>query len=147
MEMKTGKEGKNVIKMFEGFSAFPYLCPAGVLTIGFGTTRVNGNPVSKNHRVTVDEANVLLEQDLKSFEKSINSLVKVELTQNQFDALVSFVYNLGAENFKKSTLLKKINASEFEEAAEEFLKWNKAGGKVLPGLTRRREAERTLFLR
>lgn len=147
MEMKTGKEGKNIIKMFEGFSAFAYVCPAGVMTIGFGTTRINGNPVSKSLRITVDEANVLLEQDLKSFEKSVNSLVKVALTQNQFDALVSFAYNLGAENLKKSTLLKKINVSEFFEAAEEFLKWNKAGGKVLPGLTRRRAAEKELFLR
>lgn len=145
--MKTGKEGKNLIKMYEGFSAFAYLCPAGVMTIGFGTTRINGKPVSQNQKITIDEANVLLEQDLKKFEDSINSLVKVDLMQNQFDALVSFVYNLGAENFKKSTLLKKINAGEFSEAAEEFLKWNKAKGKVLPGLTRRREAEKTLFLR
>jgi lysozyme len=145
--MKTGKDGKNLIKMYEGFSAFPYLCPAGVLTIGFGTTKINGNPVNSGHKVTVDEANVLLEQDLKRFEDSINFLVKVELTQTQFDALVSFVYNLGAENFKKSTLLKKINAKDFLGAAEEFSRWNKAKGKVLPGLTRRRTAEKELFLR
>jgi lysozyme len=145
--MKTGKEGKNLIKMYEGFRAFAYLCPAGVMTIGFGTTKINGKPILENQKVTIDEANVLLEQDLKRFEDSVNNLVKVSLSQNQFDALVSFVYNLGAENFKKSTLLKKINVGEFSEAADEFLKWNKAKGKVLPGLTRRREAERLLFLR
>lgn len=145
--MKTGKEGKNLIKMYEGFKAFAYLCPAGVWTVGFGTTRINGQPVNEHHKVTVTEANVLLESDLKQFEDSINALVKVDLTQNQFDALVSFVYNLGAENFKKSTLLKKINVGEFSEAAEEFLKWNKAKGKILPGLTRRREAEKSLFQR
>lgn len=145
--MKTGKDGKNLIKMYEGFSAFAYLCPAGVMTIGFGTTRVNGKPIFENQKVTLDEANILLDQDLKKYEDAVNTLVKVQLTQNQFDALISFVYNLGADNFKKSTLLKKINANEFSEAAEEFIKWNKAKGKVLPGLTRRREAERLLFLR
>ena len=145
--MKTGKDGKNLIKMYEGFSAFPYVCVGGVLTIGFGTTRINGKPIPPSLKVTVDEANVLLEQDLKQFEDSVNSLVKVELTQTKFDALVSFVYNLGADNFKKSTLLKKINLKEFAEAAEEFAKWNKAKGKVFPGLTRRRAAERLLFLR
>lgn len=145
--MKTGKEGKNLIKMYEGFKAFAYLCPAGVWTVGFGTTRINGQPINESHKVTVTEANVLLESDLKKFEDSINSLVKVELNQNQFDALVSFVYNLGAENFKKSTLLKKINVGEFSEAAEEFLKWNKAKGKILTGLTRRRQAEKSLFER
>lgn len=143
--MKTGKQGKDIIKMYEGFRAFAYLCPAGVMTIGFGTTRINGNPVLANQKVTVAEANMLLEADLKKFEDSVNNLVKVDLTQNQFDSLVSFVYNVGPENFKKSTLLKKINAEEYAEAAEEFLKWNKAGGKVLPGLTRRRAAEKALF--
>lgn len=144
--MKTGKSGKELIKRYEGFRAFAYLCPAGVWTVGFGTTRINGKPVHENQKVTIDEANILLEEDLKKFEDSINTLVDVQLNQNQFDALVSFVYNLGPTNFKKSTLLKKINDSEFSEAAEEFLKWNKAKGKVLPGLTRRRNAERELFI-
>ncbi|MFN4975305.1 MAG: lysozyme [Bacteroidota bacterium] len=145
--MKTGKEGKNLIKMYEGFRAFAYLCPAGVMTIGFGTTRINGKPVVANQKVTVDEANLFLDQDLKQFEDAINKLVKIELNQNQFDALASFVYNVGIENFRKSTLLKKLNANDILGAANEFSRWNRAKGKVLAGLTRRRESEKLLFLR
>jgi lysozyme len=129
------------------FRAFAYLCPAGVMTIGFGTTRINGKPVVANQKVTVDEANLFLDQDLKQFEDAINKLVKIELNQNQFDALASFVYNVGIENFRKSTLLKKLNANDILGAANEFSRWNRAKGKVLAGLTRRRESEKLLFLR
>lgn len=146
MTLKTSESGKDLIKKFEGFRAIAYLCPAGVWTVGYGTTRINGNAVKEGTKITTDEADVFLEQDLKSFEDAVNKTVNVALTQNQFDALVCFVYNVGVGNFKKSTLLKKLNASHFSEAADEFLKWDKSKGKALPGLTRRRSAERSLFL-
>lgn len=147
MNKKTSTLGKKLIKEFEGFRAAAYLCPAGVWTVGYGTTRIKGSPVKDGTKVTTEEADDLLDQDLKVFEDGVNSLVKVELTQNQFDALVCFVYNLGIGSLQKSTLLKKVNAGLFSEAADEFLKWDKANGKQLAGLTRRRTAERELFLR
>lgn len=147
MKKKTGNLGKNIIKESEGLRVSSYLCPAGVWTVGYGTTRINGKPVEKGMKITTDEAERFLEQDLKVFEDAINQNVKVELTQNQFDALVSFVYNVGVANLQKSTLLKKINLGKFSEAADEFLKWNKAKGSVLAGLTKRRKAERELFVK
>jgi lysozyme len=147
MSRKTSEGGKNLIKEFEGFRATAYICPAGVVTVGYGTTRIQSKSVQLGTTITTDEADMLLEEDLKTFEDAINQNVRGEISQNQFDALVAFVYNVGAGNFKKSTLLKKINAGDFNQAADEFLKWNKAGGKVLKGLTRRRTAERELFLR
>lgn len=144
--MKTSHVGKNLIKHFEGFRAIAYLCPAGVWTIGYGTTRINGKLISEVAKITTDEADVLLEQDLKVFEDSINQNVAAKLSQNQFDALSSFVYNVGVGNFKKSTLLKKLNANKPLDAAEEFLKWNKANKVILPGLTKRRKMEKELFL-
>lgn len=147
MTKKTGESGKNLIKEFEGFRATAYICPAGVVTIGYGTTQILGTPVQLGTQITTHEAERFLEEDLKKFETAVNKNVSVELTQNQFDAVVSFVYNVGIGNFIKSTLLKKLNAAKFAEAANEFLKWNKANKKVLAGLTRRRAAERELFLK
>jgi lysozyme len=144
--MKTGTRGKKLIKSFEGFRAIAYICPAGVPTIGYGTTRINGSRVKEGMKITSDEAEVFLEQDLKVFEDAINHNVLVEINQNQFDALVSFVYNVGIANFKKSTLLKKLNKGDYEEASNQLLRWTRAGGKVLNGLVRRREAEKELFL-
>ena len=144
--MKTGTRGKKLIKSFEGFRAIAYICPAGVPTIGYGTTRINGSRVKEGMKITSDEAEVFLEQDLKVFEDAINHNVLVEINQNQFDALVSFVYNVGIANFKKSTLLKKLNKGYYEEASNQLLRWTRAGGKVLNGLVRRREAEKELFL-
>jgi lysozyme len=146
MRKKTSDKGKAIIKEFEGFRAIAYLCQAGVWTVGYGTTRIGGKPVTENVKITTQEAELFLEQDLKVFEDAINQNVTVELTQNQFDALVSFVYNVGVGNFKKSTLLKKLNASNKAEAADELLKWNKANKVVSKGLTKRRKAERELFL-
>lgn len=146
MAKKTGTSGKNLIKEFEGFRATSYLCPAGVWTIGYGTTKMNGKNIKQSAKITTEEAEVLLEEDLKKFEDGVNKLVSVELTQNQFDAIISFVYNLGIGSLQKSTLLKKLNAGLTSEAADEFLKWDKAKGERLPGLTRRRKAERDLFL-
>lgn len=147
MIKKTGQSGKSLIKEFEGFRSIAYICPAGVVTVGYGTTQIFGKPVQLGTQITTDEAERFLEEDLKKFETAINKNVVVELTQNQFDALVSFVYNVGIGNFTKSTLLKKLNAGKLSEAADEFLKWNKANKKVLAGLTRRRTAERELFLK
>lgn len=145
--MKTSKAGKDLIKLYEGFRSKAYVCPAGVPTIGFGTTKIQGKPVDMNMMITTDEANVLLDEDLVVFEDAVNSLVKVKLNQNQFDALVCFVYNVGSGNFKTSTLLKLLNQEKYDEAADQLLRWNKANKKELPGLTRRRNAERTLFLK
>jgi len=146
MAKKTGTSGKNLIKEFEGFRATAYLCPAGVWTIGYGTTKMNGKNIHPSAKITTEEADVLLEEDLKKFEDGINRCVSVELTQKQFDAIASFVYNLGIGSLQKSTLLKKLNAGLIDEAADEFLKWDKSKGERLPGLTRRRKAERELFL-
>lgn len=141
-ELKTSIVGINLIKKFEGFKSEAYLCPANILTIGYGHTK----NVQKNQKITADEGEKLLIEDLVVFENDIKSLVKVPLNQNQFDALVSFTFNLGAKNLASSTLLKKLNKSDYAGAASEFLKWNKAGGKVLNGLTARRTAESQLFL-
>lgn len=139
--MKT--RNKEIIKQSEGLRLEAYLCPAGVLTIGYGHT---GSDVKEGSRVSREEAENLLTRDLERFEKDILKMVKVELTQNQFDALVSFTYNVGSGALKGSTLLKKLNAGSYIEAADEFLKWTKAGGKELPGLVKRRRTERALFL-
>jgi lysozyme len=146
MRKKASERGKDIIKEFEGFRAIAYLCQANVWTVGYGTTRINGKPVTENVKITTQEAELFLEQDLKVFEDAVNQNVTAELNQNQFDALVSFVYNVGVGNFKKSTLLKKLNASKKTEAADEFLKWNRANKVVSKGLTKRRKAERELFL-
>ena len=147
--MKISNNGINLIKQFEGLSLKPYRDVAGVPTIGWGSTYYKDNKkVTMNDKpITEDEANLLLEYIAnKDFGDKINTLVKVELNQNQFDALVSFCYNLGIGNFKSSTLLKKINQDDFKGASEEFIKWNKVGKTELVGLTKRREKEKKLFL-
>lgn len=135
-------KNKDIIKDAEGLELTAYKCPAGRWTIGHGHT---GSDVWPGLTITKPEAEALLEKDLRRFEKGISEMVKVELTQGQFDALVSFTFNVGLEAFKNSTLLKKLNAGDYEGAAEQFQRWNKAGGKTLLGLIRRREAERKLF--
>ena len=115
--MKT--RNKEIIKQSEGLRLEAYLCPAGVLTIGYGHT---GSDVKEGSRVSREEAENLLTRDLERFEKDILKMVKVGLTQNQFDALVSFTYNVGSGALKTSTLLKKLNAGSYMEAADEFLK-------------------------
>lgn len=150
--MKTSKKGIALIEEFEScmrkigpdkFKA--YIDPVGVLTIGWGHTNSVGRRFTRNTVWTQQECDDALAFDLADAEASVNKLVKVMLTQSEFDALVSFVYNLGAGNFRKSTLLRKINANDLRGAAIEFMKWNRAGGRVLRGLTRRRAAERKLF--
>ena len=145
--MTTNERGINLIKAFEGCSLTAYQCPAKIWTIGYGHTgKVDGKPIVKGMRITAEKADALLKADLASFERSVEDLVKVKLTDNQFAALVSFTYNVGAGNLKKSTLLRKLNAGDYLGAAAEFTKWNKAGGVVLAGLTRRRKEEQTLYL-
>lgn len=142
--MKISQEGINLIKSFEGFSAIPYQCSADVWTIGYGHTK---NVTKFHERISKEYAEELLRKDLLDAEIAVDSYVKVPLTQNQFDALVSFVFNLGAGSFKKSTLLKKLNKGEYDQVPYELMRWNKAGGKVLTGLSRRRAAEAELWSR
>lgn len=139
--MKTSNKGIELIKHFEGFKREPYLCPAGVWTIGYGTTQ---GITAKTKPITAQDATKLLQRDLEHFEKAVLRRVKVPLNQNQFDALVSFVYNLGESALLRSTLLRKLNAGEYQLEAE-FLRWVRANGKILAGLARRRQAESDLF--
>ncbi len=145
---KTGQKGLDLIKSFEGLKLKPYLCSANVGTIGFGTTRYpNGKKVSMTDKqITKEEAETFLKWDLSQFELSVDALCTDQLTQNQFDALVCFTYNLGATNLRNSTLRTKVNANPNEPSIRnEFMKWNKAGGMVIRGLSRRREAEANLY--
>lgn len=144
--MKTSENGKQLIKEHEGFRANAYPDPGtggDPWTIGYGHTK----GVKKGDTITKSQADKFLLDDLKGPERTIGNKVTVRLTQNQFDALSSFIFNLGSGNFEKSTLLRKLNKKDYTGAADEFLKWNKAGGRVLPGLTRRRKDERDLFLK
>ncbi|HDC4601684.1 TPA: lysozyme [Enterobacter cloacae] len=145
--MQTSEKGIALIKQFEGCKLTAYQDSVGVWTIGYGWTQpVDGKPIRAGMTIKQETAERLLKTGLVSYEGDVSRLVKVVLTQGQFDALVSFTYNLGARSLSTSTLLRKLNAGDYAGAADEFLRWNKAGGKVLNGLTRRREAERALFL-
>ena len=146
--MKTSQSGIDLIKQFEGFRAKPYLCSAGVPTIGYGTTVYpNGIKVKlSDQKITQQLAETFLQHHVNVIEKNVLSLVKVPLKQNQFDALVSFSYNVGVGAFGDSTLLKLLNAGDIDGASKQFERWNKTGGKVSNGLTRRRNAEKALFL-
>lgn len=141
--MKINEAGLDLIKRFEGLRLSAYVCAGGKLTIGYGHT---GRDVDEDMTISEEEANDLLESDVKWAEEAVRNKVISPLNENQFSALVSLVFNIGANNFHNSTLLKKLNAQEYDEAAEQFLRWNRAKGKVLEGLNRRRKAERDLFL-
>jgi GH24 family phage-related lysozyme (muramidase) len=138
--VKTSKDGINLIKSFEGLRLKPYHCSAGVLTIGYGST---GPHVKADMSITESEADALLAKDLQRFEQGVDELIKVPLTQGEFDALVSFAFNLGCGALEESTLRRRLNGGENKAAIfrEELPKWVKGGGGVLPGLVRRREAE------
>lgn len=145
--MRVSENGINLIKQFEGCRLTAYQDSVGVWTIGYGWTQpVDGKPVGKGMTITQQKADDLLKQGVIQYENGVTNLVIVPLNQNQFDALVDFAYNLGVNALKESTLLKKLNAGDYAGAANEFTKWNKAGGKELAGLMRRREAEKSLFL-
>ncbi len=140
--MKTSQRGIDLIKEFEGCKLEAYKDSVGIPTIGVGHTK----NVCMEHTITMEQADALLRADLADAEKAVNQYVGVPLTQNQFDALVSFTFNLGAGALLGSTLLSLLGKGNYLGAAEQFGRWNRAGGKVLLGLARRRAAERELFL-
>lgn len=140
--MKTSDKGIEFIIKEEGEVLHAYRCQAGVWTIGVGHT----GGVTPDMKITKEQSRELLKADLCRFEKAVNETIKHQLLQHQFDALVSFSFNVGTEAFRKSTLAKKINANApWNEIRAEFLRWNKAGGRVLAGLTSRRKREAKLY--
>lgn len=146
--MEISKTGIDLIKKFEGCELKAYQDSVGVWTIGYGWTHpVNGRKVGKGMVITQETAESLLSEGVKPFASGVSKLVTIPINQNQFDALVSFAYNLGVTSLKSSTLLKMLNAGNKKAAADEFLKWCCAGGKILNGLVKRRTAERELFLK
>ena len=147
--MKLNKEGADLIKEFEGCKLKAYQCSAKKWTIGYGNTFFeDGTPVVAGNAISQQKAEDLFELISNEFSAKVAKLVPSHITPNQFGSLVSFAYNCGVVNLQKSTLLKKVNANHNDPSIrEEFLKWNKAGGKVLAGLTRRREAEANLYFK
>lgn len=139
--MKISENGLSLIKHFEGCELQAYKCPAGVWTIGYGHIKT----AHEGKVITQEQADEMLVEEMEEYEGYINKAVKVELNQNQFDAMVSWVYNLGNGNLGASTLLKVLNMGDYAGVPAQMLRWNKAGGKVLEGLTRRRQAEADLF--
>ena len=140
--MKTSSRGVELIKKWEGVRLKSYRDVVGVWTIGYGHTKT-----TKPHQeITLKQAHELLEQDIRQHEVYVNRYVKVGITQNQYDALSSFVFNLGGGALQKSTLLKKLNQGDYKGAGSEFLKWTKAGGRELKGLVDRRKEESEMFL-
>lgn len=145
---KASQKGLDLIKRFEGLELKPYKCPAGIPTIGYGNTYYPSGAKVKltDPAITEIVAEALLKFLLGSYEKSVDSFCRDDINQNQFDALVSFAYNCGVNSLKSSTLLKKVNANPNDPTIKaEFLKWNKANGRVLAGLTKRRQAEADLY--
>ena len=143
--MKVSKDGIDLIKKFEGLRLDAYRCPAGKPSIGYG--HLEG--VFEGQKISKDEADFLLQEDLKTFEQGLCKMLNAEelnVTQNQFDALISFAFNLGLSALAGSTLWRLFTHGDIQGAADEFPKWIYAGGKPLEGLKRRRQAERELFL-
>jgi len=146
MARKINKEGLEAIKKFEGLRLKAYRDSAGILTIFYGHTSVAGPPeVWEGMTGTREEAEEVLRRDLTQYENAVDRMVRVSLTENQFSALVSFCYNIGPTAFGRSTLLKRLNAGDYDAVPRELMKWNKAGGKTLKGLTNRRAAEAGLW--
>lgn len=139
--MRSSNQAISLISEFEGFSSIKYLCPAGIPTIGYGHVILPGDP----EKVTKQEALELLKKDLQSREGQLNKL-GLNLTQNQFDALISFIYNVGFGRFLKSTMLKLLRQGNYELAANEFDRYVYSGSKILKGLVIRRSKEKSLFL-
>ena len=141
--MKISQAGLDIIKHYEGCRLTSYKCPAGVWTVGFGWTE----GVTPGMTITRAQAEELLIRGVVSYEKAVQETIDdAKTTQNQFDAMVSLCYNIGPANFRKSTVAKQHKLGDYAAAADAFLMWNKAGGKVLAGLVKRREAERSLYL-
>jgi len=132
----------NMVEDFEGFSPIPYYCPAGKPTIGYGHVIKDGEKFTE---VSKTQAETLLKTDMRWVEKTINNVVSSDITQNEFDALASLIYNIGGTAFRNSTLLKLLNQENFADAADEFLKWCHIGKEVSNGLLTRRKTEKALF--
>lgn len=147
--MKLNKEGKELIKRFEGLKLLSYQCSAMRWTIGYGNTFYeDGTPVKKGDIITKERAEKLFDLIVSDFCKKVDAQIKTILTDNQYSAIISFTYNVGIANLAKSTLLKKVNFNPNDPTIrQEFMKWNKAGGKVLAGLTTRRAAEAQLYFK
>ena len=144
--MKVSNKGLELIKEFEGFSSVAYLCSAKKATIGYGNTFwEDGTPVKIGDQISKERAETLLKHVVDNFSVAVEVDIKIEVSQNQFDALVSLAYNIGLGAFKNSTLLRQLNRGNFVGASQEFLRWDKSNGKPLLGLTRRREREKLLF--
>lgn len=146
--MRTNEAALAIITGFEGFSAAPYQCPAGVWTIGYGSTWCpDGSRVTADTpALSADDALDWMRHELVRTESDVARLITLPLSENRFGALVSFTYNVGSGNLQASTLRAKINRGDVDGAADEFPKWRRAGGKILRGLVRRRAAERELFM-
>jgi len=142
MHRFTTHKGIELIKFFEGFSPTPYMCPGRCLTIGYGHKLL---PSDRYNRLTAEKAQEILLKDLIKIERSVIKYIEVPLKDHQFDALVSFAFNLGPAALQRSTLRQKINYHQYDEAKDEFLRWIYADGKKVHGLVRRRKAERALF--
>lgn len=140
--MKINEAGLNLIKSFEGLKLKAYKCPAGIWTIGYGST---GKDVVEGLQWTQAQAEERLKADIAKFEEGVSKALLLPATSNQFSAMVCFAYNVGLGNFRSSTLLRCFNKHNADGAALEFMKWTKAGGVELPGLVRRRKAESDLF--
>lgn len=147
--MQASSQCLNIIKQCEGFEAKPYLCPAGVPTIGYGSTRYTDGQAVKltDPEITEQQAEDIMLTTLRDYEAAVMRYVTAPLNQNQFDALVDFAYNAGAQNLRKSTLLQLLNQQKYQDAADEFDKWIHGGGKILGGLVERRKLEKALFLK
>ena len=146
--MTISSRGLQLIKNFEGFRSEPYLCPAGVPTIGYGTTYYpSGKKVTlRDDNISkILASNILKWQINRSYAKAVNRYAQIELNQNQFDALTSFAYNLGIGALQRSTLLRHVNQGRHKKAAKEFHRWVYANGRKLKGLVRRRKAESALY--
>ena len=146
--MKINDAGLYIIKKYEGFRPSVYTCPAGRYTIGYGSTwdRI-GDPITPEHPdITIEDAERLLRQEVAHVETALKRLVKVGITENMFSALASFVYNVGSGAFQRSTMRMKLNRKNYEGCVKEFPRWRMGGGKVLPGLVKRRKEEVSLFL-
>lgn len=141
---KINQDGIDLVKHYEGCKLKTYVDVAGNRTIGYGHMSPK---LGVSDTITQEQADELLSQDLIAAECAVLSVAKVPLNDNQFSALVCFVFNVGASNLKASTLLKLINSKEYVVASKEFVKWNHAGGKVFDGLTKRRASEAALFIK
>lgn len=140
MVMKISEAGIKLICEWEEFKPYAYVCPAGLWTIGYGHT----GGVKPTDKIDIAQGEAYLRNDLEIVERCLNAL-KLELNQNQYDALCSLIFNIGIGNFKRSTMLKYLQAKQYDKASGEFLKWRKANGKVLKGLEARRKDEQELF--